>query len=114
MEKLFMDVHEKNSKHKKWKVNLTWLQDYITIDVKLACHPRRWCHLKNRLEEIRKEYGITQAELADILEVSRQTIGSLENGRYNPSILLAFKIATYFNLTIEEIFIYEEGEEDGK
>ena len=41
MEKLFMDVHEKNSKHKKWKVNLTWLQDYITIDVKLACHPRR-------------------------------------------------------------------------
>ena len=47
-------------------------------------------------------------ELATALEVSRQTIGSLENGRYNPSILLAFKIARYFNMTIEDIFIYEE------
>ena len=45
---------------------------------------------------------------AEALEVSRQTIGSLENGRYNPSILLAFKIARYFDMTIEEIFIYEE------
>ncbi len=66
--------------------------------------------MKNRLEEIRKRQGIKQEELADILEVSRQTISSLENGRYNPSILLAFKIAKYFNLTIEEIFIYEEDE----
>lgn len=64
--------------------------------------------MKNRLEQIRKEKGITQEELADALEVSRQTIGSLENGRYNPSIILAYKIAKYFNLTIEEIFIYEE------
>lgn len=64
--------------------------------------------MKNRLEEIRKSKGVTQEELASILEVSRQTIGSLENGRYNPSILLAFKIAKYFDLTIEEIFIYEE------
>lgn len=64
--------------------------------------------MKNRLEEIRKKRGIKQEELADILEVSRQTIGSLENGRYNPSIILAFKIANYFNMTIEEIFIYEE------
>jgi DNA-binding protein len=64
--------------------------------------------VKNRLEQIRKEKGITQEELADALEVSRQTIGSLENGRYNPSIILAYKIAKYFNLTIEEIFIYEE------
>lgn len=64
--------------------------------------------MKNRLEEIRKERGITQEELAAILEVSRQTIGSLENGRYNPSILLAFKIARYFEMSIEEIFIYEE------
>jgi putative transcriptional regulator len=67
--------------------------------------------LKNRLEEIRKEHGITQEELAQVLEVSRQTIGSLENGRYNPSILLAFKIADYFHKSIEEIFIYEEGVE---
>lgn len=66
--------------------------------------------MKNRLEEIRKSRGITQEELANILEVSRQTIGSLENGRYNPSIILAFKIAKFFNLTIEDIFIYEEEE----
>ena len=52
--------------------------------------------------------GIRQEELAEALEVSRQTIGSLENGRYNPSILLAFKIARYFGMTIEEIFLYEE------
>ena len=64
--------------------------------------------MKNRLEQIRKEKGITQEELADTLEVSRQTVGSLENGRYNPSIILAYKIAKYFDLTIEEIFIYEE------
>ncbi len=66
--------------------------------------------MKNRLEEIRKQRGIRQEELADALEVSRQTIGSLENGRYNPSILLAFKIARYFGMTIEEIFLYEEEE----
>lgn len=64
--------------------------------------------MKNRLEEIRKSKGIKQEELAAVLEVSRQTIGSLENGRYNPSITLAFKIARYFNMSIEEIFIYEE------
>ncbi|MDF2800842.1 MAG: Cro/Cl family transcriptional regulator, partial [Anaerocolumna sp.] len=65
-------------------------------------------YLKNKLEELRKKHGIKQEELAAILEVSRQTIGSLENGRYNPSIILAFKIARYFNVSIEEIFIYEE------
>ena len=64
--------------------------------------------MKNRLEEIRKEKNITQEELANILEVSRQTISSLEKGRYNPSIVLAFKIAKYFSLTIEDVFIYEE------
>lgn len=63
--------------------------------------------MKNRLEEIRKERGIKQEELAAALEVSRQTIGSLENGRYNPSITLAFKLARYFNMSIEDIFIYE-------
>ncbi|MBU5361936.1 MULTISPECIES: helix-turn-helix transcriptional regulator [Enterococcus] len=67
--------------------------------------------MKNRLEEMRKERGIKQEELAISLEVSRQTIGSLENGRYNPSILLAFKIARYFNVSIEDIFIYEEEEQ---
>ena len=64
--------------------------------------------MKNRLEELRKARKISQEELAAALEVSRQTIGPLENGRYNPSILLAFRIARYFGTTIEEIFIYEE------
>ena len=64
--------------------------------------------MKNRLEEIRKERGIKQEELAAALEVSRQTFGSLENGRYNPSITLAFKLARYFDMSIEDIFIYEE------
>lgn len=64
--------------------------------------------MKNRLEKIRKERGIKQEELALALEVSRQTIGSLENGRYNPSIILAFKISRFFDMPIEEIFIYEE------
>ena len=62
------------------------------------------------MEELRRQHGIRQEELADALGVSRQTIGSLENGRYNPSILLAFRIARYFGLTIEDIFIYEEEE----
>ena len=66
--------------------------------------------MKNNLEQIRKSKGINQEELAKTLEVSRQTIGSLENGRYNPSIILAFKIARYFNMSIEEIFIYEGNE----
>ena len=64
--------------------------------------------MKNRLQEIRKERGIKQEELAAALEVSRQTIGSLENGRYNPSLVLAFKPARYFDMRIEDIFIYEE------
>ena len=67
--------------------------------------------MKNRLEELRKQRGIKQEDLARDLKVSRQTIGSLENGRYNPSILLAFKIARYFDTTIESIFIYDEEEE---
>ena len=65
--------------------------------------------MKNNLEQLRKQRGIKQEELAAVLRVSRQTIGSLENGRYNPPILLAFKLARYFGLTIEDIFIYEEG-----
>ena len=59
--------------------------------------------MKNRLEEIRKQRQITQEELATVLEVSRQTISSLEKGRYNPSIILAFKIARYFNLSLIHI-----------
>lgn len=64
--------------------------------------------MKNRIEEIRKEKGIRQEEFAKTMGVSRQTISSLENGRYNPSIMLAYKIAKYFGMTIEEVFIFEE------
>ena len=64
--------------------------------------------MKNCLEELRKEKKMSQEELGLILGVSRQTINSLENGKYNPSILLAFKIANFFKKTIEDVFIYEE------
>lgn len=64
--------------------------------------------MKNKIEEIRKARGIRQEEFAKALGVSRQTISSLETGRYNPSIQLAFKIARYFGMTIEDVFIYEE------
>lgn len=68
--------------------------------------------MKNRIEEIRKERGLRQEELAEILQVSRQTISSLENGRYNPSIKMAFKVAAFFNMKIEDIFIYEENDNE--
>ena len=64
--------------------------------------------MKNRIEEIRKEQNIRQEEFAKSMGVSRQTISSLENGRYNPSITLAYKIAKFFGMTIEEVFIFEE------
>ena len=64
--------------------------------------------MNNRIEEIRKERGIRQDEFAKSMGVSRQTISSLENGRYNPSIMLAYKIAKHFGLSIEEVFIFEE------
>ena len=64
--------------------------------------------MKNKIEAIRKEKGILQEEFAKAMGVSRQTISSLENGRYNPSILLAHKIAIFFGMTIEEVFIFEE------
>ena len=66
--------------------------------------------MKNRIEEIRKVRGVNQEELAKALGVSRQTISSLENGRYNPSIELAYKLSKYFGMTIEEVFIFEEAE----
>jgi len=64
--------------------------------------------LKNRIEEIRSQCGIRQEDFAKAMGVSRQTISSLENGRYNPSILLAHKIAKSFGMTIEEVFLFEE------
>lgn len=64
--------------------------------------------MKNRIKDLRKDRGLTQEELANMCEVSRQTIISLENGRYNPSIFLAHKIAVIFSTTIEKVFIFEE------
>jgi len=64
--------------------------------------------MKNRIQELRKEKRITQEELAEFCKVTRQTIISLENGRYNPSIFLAHKISKIFGLSIEQIFIFEE------
>ena len=66
--------------------------------------------MKNKIENIRKEQGLLQDEMAKAMGVSRQTISSLENGRYNPSIMLAYKIAKYFGMTIEDIFVFEEEE----
>ena len=60
--------------------------------------------MKNRLEELRRQHAIRQEDLAQALGVSRQTVISLEKGKYNPSLALAFKLARYFNLSIEDIF----------
>ena len=67
--------------------------------------------MRNRIEEKRNAQGMTQQQLAALLGVSRQTIISLENGKYNPSILLAHKIAQTFGLRIEDIFLFEEEED---
>ncbi len=68
--------------------------------------------MKNCLEQLRHGRGVTQEQLADALDVSRQTISSLESGRYNPSILLAIRIARYFQTTVENVFICEEGDQN--
>ena len=68
--------------------------------------------MNNRLEELRIKNGWTQQELADRARVSRQTIISLERGRYNPSILLSFRLAHIFNASIEDIFLYTEEDDD--
>ena len=64
--------------------------------------------MKNRIAQLRKAGRITQEELAEAVGVTRQTIISLENGRYNASLLLAHKIARYFGLTIEDVFLFDE------
>ncbi len=64
--------------------------------------------MRNRIAELRRARRVSQAELADAVDVTRQTIISLENGRYNASLLLAHKIARYFDLTIEDVFLFEE------
>ena len=66
-------------------------------------------NLRNNLDKLRKIKGLTQEEFAKELRVSRQTVSAIENGKYNPSLDLAFEIALYFNMTIEEVFTYEKG-----
>lgn len=75
----------------------------------MTCTVRR-DDMENRIAALRKERRISQAELAEAVAVTRQTIISLENGRYNASLLLAHKIAKYFETTIEDIFLFEEEE----
>ena len=70
--------------------------------------------MKNKVEQLRKERGLNQDDFAKMLRVSRQTISSIETGKYNPSLDLAFTIADFFGMTIEEIFIHKEGANDEK
>lgn len=70
--------------------------------------------MENLVEQLRKEAGLNQGEFAKMLRVSRQTISSIETGKYNPSLELAFAISDFFGKTIEEIFIYERDNSDGK
>jgi putative transcriptional regulator len=85
---------------------------YNYSNVKLPLH-RRWFSLKNCLRDLRGNFNLTQEQLADLLGISRQSVISIENGRYDPSLTLSFKIAKVFHCRIEDIFIYEEIEEDG-
>lgn len=64
--------------------------------------------MNNRIKELRKEHKITQDELAGAVGVTRQTIISLENGKYNASLQLAYRIARYFNRYIEDVFVFKE------
>ena len=66
-----------------------------------------WSMIQNRIKEYRAQHNMTQGELADLVGVRRETIGNLENGRYNPSLVLAWRIAAVFQVTIEEIFTVE-------
>ena len=67
--------------------------------------------MKNRVEKLRKEMGLSQEEFARALRVSRQTVSSIENGKYNPSLELAFQIADFFQKTIEELFLWKENDQ---
>jgi putative transcriptional regulator len=83
-------------------------KNVVIMDVKLAL---QGASMENQLERMRDQRGLTQQELADLAGVSRQTIISLERGRYNPSIILAIKLARLFGVSVEELFIYSEEDE---
>jgi len=67
--------------------------------------------VKNRMKELRQQHSISQEKMADLLGVSRQTIISIEKEKYNPSLPLAIRIAQSFNVTVEEVFLIEEGDQ---
>lgn len=82
-----------------------------TKNVRLTLPLRKGDTLQTKILELRKNKKVTQSELADAVNVTRQTIISLENGKYKASLILAHKIAQFFNVSIEDIFIFdEEGE----
>lgn len=68
--------------------------------------------LKTRIHELRKEHNMQQAELAKLVDVRRETIGNLENGKYNPSLKLAMDIAKIFDTTVEDIFTFEDSADE--
>ncbi len=70
--------------------------------------------MENRVEEFRKQMSLRQEEFAQAIKVSRQTVSSIENGKYNPSLELAFTIADFFGKNIEEIFIHQKRKEQNK
>lgn len=81
------------------------------LNVKGPLQNERRKRLKNRVEQLRKEMGLSQEEFARALRVSRQTVSSIENGKYNPSLELAFQIADFFQKTIEELFLWKENDQ---
>jgi putative transcriptional regulator len=86
---------------------------YVILRVKISLHRRRGNQLKvtNRIKEIRLSKGISQVEMAEALQITRQTINAVEKHKYNPSLELALKMIKYFDVPIEELFTLEE---DGK
>ena len=70
--------------------------------------------MENRVEQLRKVRGLNQEDFARAIRISRQTVSSIENGKYNPSLELAFTISDFFGLSIEEIFIHERSGSDEK
>ena len=103
------------------RIICAFLEDLTVVEQQIKDNfvVKETCHkgdgfLKNKVEQLRKEHGLNQEDFAKLLRVSRQTISSIETGKYNPSLELAFAISDFFNKSIEEIFIYERGTENEK
>lgn len=94
-------------KEKICKGTLTKVNTIHIMYVKVTCQKEGDRIVKNRVEELRKERKLSQDEFAKAIRVSRQTVSSIETGKYNPSLELAFTISDFFGKTIEEIFIFE-------